>query len=137
MLVDLDHFKQINDQHGHPAGDAVLRRTAEVLQACCREGDLAARIGGEEFALVLPEADLAVGLLIAERLRQRVADAREASFPRVTVSVGVAARGKDASTAEELLGSADRALYEAKHGGRNRVRSATPVPSQWREQRAH
>lgn len=121
--VDLDHFKRINDQYGHDMGDRVLRQFAEHTLDNLREGDYLARLGGEEFILVLPQSDLAGAGLVAERLRESWA-AR--SFedrhgpPAVSLSAGVASyRGQE--TVDQLLGRADRALYRAKTGGRNRV----------------
>lgn len=121
--VDLDHFKRINDEYGHDMGDRVLRQFAEHTLDNLREGDYLARLGGEEFILVLPQSDLAGAGLVAERLRESWA-AR--SFedchgpPAVSLSAGVANyRGQE--TVDQLLGRADRALYRAKTGGRNRV----------------
>ena len=121
--VDLDHFKRINDEYGHDMGDRVLRQFAEHTLDNLREGDYLARLGGEEFILVLPQSDLAGAELVAERLRESWA-AR--SFedrrgpPAVSLSAGVASyRGQE--TVDQLLGRADRALYRAKTGGRNRV----------------
>ncbi len=129
LLLDADHFKLVNDRHGHPVGDAVLRGLAERLRQRARAEDLVARYGGEEFAVVLPETDLAMALVIGERFR--VAVAEEAIFADgiaigVTVSVGVAALAAGESrTTNELLQVADERLYEAKRAGRNRV---IPVP---------
>ncbi|HBM22000.1 MAG TPA: GGDEF domain-containing protein, partial [Alcanivorax sp.] len=121
--VDLDHFKRINDEYGHDMGDRVLRQFAEHTLDNLREGDYLARLGGEEFILVLPQSDLAGAELVAERLRESWASR---SFedrrgpPVVSLSAGVASyRGKE--TVDQLLGRADRALYRAKTGGRNRV----------------
>jgi diguanylate cyclase (GGDEF)-like protein len=124
LLIDIDHFKKVNDTHGHPAGDAVLRGVAAVARAQARETDLVARYGGEEMAVVLPETDAAGARTIAERLRAAVegtAHATEHGTLRVTISVGVATWPGGGQTAEELLTTADRALYRAKQTGRNRV----------------
>lgn len=120
VMVDLDRFKSINDRHGHPAGDAVLRATAASLRAGLRAGDVAGRLGGEEFVLLLPDADLDAAIATADRLRA----ALTAAVPhpgggRVTASFGVApVEGLDVSPA---LSAADEALYRAKQGGRDRV----------------
>ena len=124
VLLDIDHFKKVNDTHGHPAGDAVLRGVAAVARAQARETDLVARYGGEEMALVLPETDAGGASTIAERLRAAVegtAHATEHGTLRVTVSVGVATWPGGGQTPDELLTTADRALYRAKQTGRNRV----------------
>lgn len=125
LVLDIDHFKALNDTHGHQAGDAVLRALGGVLAAFPqRAGDLAARLGGEEFVLLLQGTDEGQGAVLAERVRQAVAGAACAHGP-VTVSIGVAATGhSDAGSAEALLALADRALYAAKRGGRNRVERA-------------
>ncbi|HAV67343.1 MAG TPA: GGDEF domain-containing protein [Alcanivorax sp.] len=121
--VDLDHFKRINDEYGHDMGDRVLRQFAEHTLDNLREGDYLARLGGEEFILVLPQSDLAGAELVAERLREswaaRSFEGRRGP-PAVSLSAGVASyRGQE--TVDQLLGRADRALYRAKTGGRNRV----------------
>ncbi|MDE2136251.1 MAG: GGDEF domain-containing protein [Gammaproteobacteria bacterium] len=120
ILLDIDRFKSYNDEYGHPAGDEALRVLGGLVMSVCRETDLAARIGGEEFAIVLPETDLAGAEVFGERLR--VAVERSKAFRRaVTVSLGIAAfTGKTASAAM-LLRDCDAALYEAKGAGRNRV----------------
>ena len=132
MMIDLDHFKNINDTYGHPAGDAVLRATASLIAAAVRGTDLIARYGGEEFVVLLPDTTTEQTRVIAEAIRQRVAESPVAhggqSIP-VTASIGVA--GHDGRPAVPLLEPADQALYEAKAQGRNRVctRSATPRPT--------
>jgi len=126
LLIDVDHFKKVNDTHGHPAGDAVLRGVAAVARAQARETDLVARYGGEELAVVLPETDAAGARAIAERLRAAVESTAHASDQgalRVTVSVGVATWPGGGQNPDELLTTADRALYRAKQTGRNRVES--------------
>jgi two-component system cell cycle response regulator len=126
MMIDIDHFKAVNDAHGHDVGDVVLKEIAARLRASLRPGDVVARLGGEEFLVVLPTADRALALSIAERLRKVVAD-QPIALPGsgqsigVTVSVGVTLdRGQDVSL-DELLKQADDALYQAKREGRNRV----------------
>ena len=132
LLIDLDHFKRINDTHGHPAGDRVLQLVADLLDQGLRPTDAIARIGGEEFAVIAAGADLAQASLLAERLRSRVASASPLEIGRlelpISVSVGVActwpAEG-DATAmetaAERLYTQADMALYRAKRAGRDRV----------------
>jgi diguanylate cyclase (GGDEF)-like protein len=124
VLADLDDFKRVNDRFGHQTGDEVLRRFAELMRESVREFDLAARHGGEEFALLLPETDLEGGVRLAERLAQALRDERFSSRGGedfvVTSSFGVAAF-PDAASAEQLMLAADRALYEAKRQGKNTV----------------
>ncbi|MFH1541951.1 MAG: GGDEF domain-containing protein [bacterium] len=124
IMFDLDHFKNINDSYGHPAGDKILRAVADILAQQIRSSDIAARIGGEEFAVILPQTDKAGSLAEAERLRGLIAGiAREYGNVtlRVTASFGVAAFAENAKTIEELMSCADQALYDAKNSGRNRV----------------
>ncbi len=125
VLVDLDHFKRINDAHGHPAGDAVLREVARRLQAQVRSVDRVMRLGGEEFALVLVQTDGAAGRVVAERalvaIRAETVAVGAGAEVRITASAGVAELPADASDGGELLATADRALYAAKAAGRDRV----------------
>jgi len=124
VLLDLDDFKQVNDTHGHPAGDAVLRTVGEVLGSGVRQIDLAARYGGEEFVVLVPESDLKGATQLAKRLRLAVSKARtelaDGRLLKVTASFGVAVKG-DLTTAEGLVAAADEALYEAKRAGKDRV----------------
>jgi diguanylate cyclase (GGDEF)-like protein len=120
LMVDVDHFKDYNDAFGHLAGDQVLVTVARLLREQTREVDLVARYGGEEFLVVLPEGDVAEGTRVAERIRTAVA-AAELPNRRLTASIGVAEFPAHGTTPEEMLAAADAALYEAKHGGRNRV----------------
>jgi diguanylate cyclase (GGDEF)-like protein len=132
VMLDLDHFKKLNDTHGHPAGDAALRATAQVLRQIVRGGDFAARYGGEEFVVVLPEATEEGARRFAERIRAALeaASIEHAGVRlRVTASLGLAIWPDDALDADGLLTAADRALYAAKAGGRNRVVRAEPQPS--------
>ena len=127
-IIDIDLFKQINDTFGHIEGDGVLRRIADIIQRHARVEDVAARIGGEEFAMVFPETDLEGARLICERLRTAVEQARFASdehFPVTTISIGIAELGEDCDTLERIMQAADMALYRAKNEGRNRVCLAT------------
>jgi diguanylate cyclase (GGDEF)-like protein len=125
LMLDLDHFKAVNDTHGHAVGDAVLRGFGQRIQAQLRRSDVCARYGGEEFCVVLPGTAAALALDTGERLRRAVAGAPLAQNVGVTVSVGVATwqAGDDAAT---LLARADDALYTAKRTGRDRVVAAPP-----------
>ncbi len=124
MVLDIDHFKQVNDTYGHDAGDAVLRGFSSRVKSAIRGADLVARMGGEEFVVAMPDTSLDVARRVAERLREAVAatpfSVRDDLTIPVTVSVGVAARG-EGSNADELMRRADRALYRSKSEGRNRV----------------
>ncbi|MGD9610036.1 MAG: diguanylate cyclase [Desulfovibrionaceae bacterium] len=120
MVLDIDHFKAINDIHGHDAGDAVLVELAARLSGTLRQADRLARFGGEEFVVVAPGIGVPDALELAERLRSRVAGEDFAAVGRVTVSIGVAGH-RPGETAEALLKRADTALYRAKSGGRNKV----------------
>jgi diguanylate cyclase (GGDEF)-like protein len=130
LTLDIDLFKSINDRHGHAAGDRVIVRVAEVCRANKRGSDIVARLGGEEFALLLPETGLEDARLVAERLRKGVAD-RPVTFDgvaiEVTVSIGVAEANLAFHGIPDLLKQADRALYQAKRTGRNRVCVADPL----------
>ena len=124
VMIDADHFKRINDAHGHPAGDAVLRHLAAGLSATFRSTDLVARVGGEEFVALLPGADAEQAMRVAERLCRSVAAqvvVVDGVPIRYTVSAGVATVDADEQDLDLLLKRADRALYQAKHSGRNRV----------------
>lgn len=125
MMLDIDHFKQINDTHGHPAGDAVLTTICARLRAACRAEDICARYGGDELVVTLRDTSAAAGHAVAERLRRAVHDSPIAWCGRqlaVSVSVGVVTRAGDALTARDILiGDADAYLYLAKESGRNRT----------------
>jgi diguanylate cyclase (GGDEF)-like protein len=133
VLLDLDDFKKVNDTHGHPAGDAVLRMVGEVLGAGVRQIDLAARYGGEEFVVLVPESDLSGAMQLAKRLRLAVSKARvelpNGRMLKVTASLGVAVKA-DLTSAEQLIAAADDALYEAKRAGKNRVVAAGAEPAE-------
>lgn len=134
VLLDLDHFKQINDRFGHPVGDEALIRVAQTIQHSVRETDLPARIGGEEFAILCPDADLEAGVRTVERIRQAVSEifvGKGAESVRVSVSCGIACVAGN-EPMQALIRRADEALYAAKHGGRNcsylhNGREAVPV----------
>lgn len=133
MVLDIDHFKRINDAHGHDVGDRVLEKVADVLRGCIRGTDVVCRYGGEEFVVVGADSDLDSSLKCAERLRHAVELEASAAFPQlerpVTVSIGVAIRNDVTRTPEMLLKAADEALYQAKQTGRNRVCSAQEAVS--------
>lgn len=133
MMMDIDHFKSVNDTHGHSAGDVVLQEFAARVQRCIRGMDLAARFGGEEFVVVMPDTDMELAAGVAERLRDMVSesamhDPESGIDIPVTVSIGVAGITGPNGGSDDLLRSADEALYEAKHKGRDRVVIARPVP---------
>lgn len=124
LMLDLDHFKRLNDRYGHLAGDAVLRDVAAELSGAVRSTDLSYRFGGEEFCVLLRNTDLPAALLLAERVRRRIG--RRLARSAVTVSIGVAAVPSSARDGAELVRRADAALYEAKRAGRNRVVQSQP-----------
>ena len=131
VLLDIDHFKKLNDTFGHPAGDATLRHAGKVMSAHLRTSDQAARFGGEEFALILPATDEAGAVLLAERVRGAIEKTPlvfEGAKLQVTISLGVAVWPRDGEGKGEIVAAADRALYAAKQGGRNRVEVAKPQP---------
>ncbi len=127
LFVDLDHFKALNDRHGHQVGDTVLQRCAERMQALLPDGGLVGRYGGEEFVLLIADATGEAGVMLAEHLRAAIAAtarAGERESVAVTVSIGIAQYPGDGEEMEALLRAADEALYRAKAAGRNRVRRA-------------
>jgi diguanylate cyclase (GGDEF)-like protein len=130
LIIDLDHFKSINDRFGHPAGDVVLKRVAAVLKVNTREEFIVARIGGEEFAAVLPEHDLVQATAYAQHLCEGIAALElgdEVELKHVTASIGVAVWRDGMKILGDLLAAADAQLYRAKQGGRNRVCTAEPA----------
>ncbi len=126
VLLDLDHFKETNDQHGHAAGDLLLREVARLLHSRARKGDTVARWGGEEFVAVLPETDLPGAVRLTEQLRVAIAASRIGQM-RTSASCGVTVL-RPGDTADSLLAAADTALYRAKENGRNRTETATRDP---------
>jgi diguanylate cyclase (GGDEF)-like protein len=136
IMVDLDHFKEVNDRHGHPAGDVVLREAGGLIRTSIRDPDICARYGGEEFAVILPKTNMAGAVTVAERIWRELA-AKEYAIPTsahgadgagatrlvtVTASLGIASfPSNDITSSELLLRYADEALYEAKRAGRNRI----------------
>jgi diguanylate cyclase (GGDEF)-like protein len=125
LVADIDHFKSVNDQYGHASGDVVLRRVGAVLREAVRETDFVGRVGGEEFALILPEADVRGAQTLGERVRRRVEQAKvqlPGTLLSVTISIGAAGWQVGAPfDGADLFERADRCLYASKRGGRNRV----------------
>ncbi|MCB1552243.1 MAG: diguanylate cyclase [Xanthomonadales bacterium] len=132
LVVDVDHFKQFNDTYGHAVGDEVLCSIARTLQSSVRSGTLIARWGGEEFVILLPGAEVAVGARLAERVREAVGAIRRDGLDKVTVSIGVAGtEGRELKRPEDLFDEADAALYHAKGSGRDQVVLASSVTGSW------
>jgi diguanylate cyclase (GGDEF)-like protein len=126
LILDVDFFKNYNDTLGHPAGDEILRQLSRILKASLRDNDIVARYGGEEFAIILPSTDDNGAIILAERIRKMVEDYK---FPHqeiqpngtLTISIGIALYPENALKKNDIVVAADRALYFAKEGGRNRV----------------
>ncbi|MFL6122858.1 diguanylate cyclase [Actinophytocola sp.] len=140
LMVDLDHFKNINDTWGHPAGDDVLEYVAHALRSATRASDVIGRFGGEEFVLLLPDADTEEAEAAGERIRQTISELHvpttdkrggPVAISERTTSIGVAVYPVHAEALDSLLQAADAAVYEAKEGGRNQVRLASPPPRNW------
>jgi len=136
IMADMDHFKWINDTHGHAVGDRVLHEVGNLLRKCLREGDFVGRYGGDEFALLLPRTDIYVGKQVADRLHLEAtrcnfgvgSKSEQASEQAaLTISFGLAA-AKQGDTSESIVQRADQALYKSKHGGRNQVQCQEPEP---------
>ncbi|WP_417584775.1 GGDEF domain-containing protein [Pelagibacterium sp.] len=128
IVLDLDNFKSLNDEHGHAFGDAVLRSFATMIEENCREEDIAVRLGGEEFVLLLPESSLTEAIALAERIRGtmgRMTHSAEGQLVSCTVSAGVALAEKGQTSLDSLIRKADNALYLSKRSGRNRVSQTT------------
>jgi two-component system cell cycle response regulator len=125
IMIDLDHFKQVNDRHGHPFGDRVLKEAADLIRKSVREPDICARYGGEEFCVILPKTHLSGALTVAERVWRDLGDKvykADAAEERVTASLGIAFfPSKDVTSPELLIRFADEALYRAKRDGRNTI----------------
>jgi diguanylate cyclase (GGDEF)-like protein len=125
LMLDVDHFKKFNDTYGHEAGDSILREVALIFRRCVRAEDIVCRYGGEEFVVILPETTPETALQKAETIRAHVSQLRlrfrNEALREVTISIGVATYPQSGNTLEEMLRAADRALYAAKHGGRNQV----------------
>jgi diguanylate cyclase (GGDEF)-like protein len=133
LMVDLDHFKGVNDSYGHLQGDAVLAELASIISTGARESDVCARYGGEEFALILHETNDAGARILAERIRAKVAAHTFPGGLKLTISIGVAATA-EAALFTSLIERADQALYAAKMGGRNQVRVADMKAAPARQQ---
>lgn len=132
--LDLDHLKQINDKHGHSYGDLAIKTVADVLKRNGRSIDVAARMGGEEFNLLLPGIDSKGGLIAAERIRKAISDCELEKIGQITASIGVATFGEHSDKIDELLEITDQAMYAAKRNGRNQVQIAKPVSEiSWQE----
>jgi len=130
MMLDIDHFKVVNDTFGHPMGDQVLREVSQIILANQRSNDLAARYGGEEFAIILPETPVSKSPSKAQRLRKAVMEhlfGGEAAAVRATISVGLAGISDKMNHPADLIKLADQALYSAKQSGRNRVHWVSPL----------
>jgi two-component system, cell cycle response regulator len=123
LMVDIDHFKRVNDTYGHPVGDKVIVQVASAIHGTIRSTDLAGRYGGEEFGVIALETGLGGGVALGERIRREVGRlfSQESDVPKVTVSIGVATTDRASEAADALLKSADEALYTAKREGRDRV----------------
>jgi diguanylate cyclase len=126
VMFDIDHFKKVNDEHGHQCGDFILKSLSSRISAAIRNIDFLFRYGGEEFCCILPETDLEGAELVAERFREAIMDMENnfnGSVIKITISLGVADLNHDMESPNDLIQRADEALYEAKRGGRNRVES--------------
>jgi diguanylate cyclase (GGDEF)-like protein len=132
LMLDLDHFKAVNDEHGHPVGDVTLQAVARLLTERLGQGDVAARLGGEEFGVLLPGEDNRAAGSTAERLRVAIATGRvecAGATIAMTASIGVVSCPEHGQTVDALIRRADDALYEAKRTGRNRVCGPPPDPA--------
>ena len=127
LMLDIDHLKQVNDMFGHPVGDSVIRQIAQTLKEVSRDNDTAARLGGEEFALLLAGVDLERAVSAAERLRTVLSSKRVEGVGTVTVSIGVAGCPESATSERALYSASDEALYVSKNAGRDRVSVAPPL----------
>jgi len=124
IMFDIDHFKKINDNYGHPAGDEVIRQTADVLRNCIRETDVGGRYGGEEFGVLLINTEAEDARIVAERIREAIEAltvTHEKHSIRFTVSLGIAEMEGGMESHEQLIHNADQALYQSKEGGRNQA----------------
>ena len=126
LMLDVDHFKQFNDQFGHPAGDGVLKRVATIIASESRDEKLVARYGGEEFAIIMPNCGFKDAVGVAERVRRAV-ELGPWVLRHITVSIGVATKNKSTQDRVDLIARADAALYRAKINGRNRVCNGSEV----------
>jgi diguanylate cyclase (GGDEF)-like protein len=127
LMIDIDDFKQYNDKFGHSVGDEHLKVVSDLIVKCVRLPDMVARIGGEEFTVILPHTSKKGGINLAERIRESVAhEFRGQFYPGSTVSIGVATYPEDAASIKGLYIAADNAMFDAKGRGKNKVRSAVP-----------
>ena len=130
LMIDLDHFKWFNDNHGHQAGDQVLQQVAKAISASARDADICCRYGGEEFAVILPDTEAKNALVLAERIHKQIARVSRKLLKHrlpITVSIGVSSASKTGlSNPEDIIAAADRALYLAKENGRNRTERWPP-----------
>jgi diguanylate cyclase (GGDEF)-like protein len=129
ILLDLDHFKEVNDRHGHESGDRALALVGSIITSTIRASDFAARFGGEEFLVLLPDTDRDAAMIVAEKLRSEVEHAELVGVGPISARVGLAVLPMDASEPDELLRKADRALYAAKESGRNRTTRSRAQPA--------
>jgi len=127
LMLDIDHLKSVNDRFGHPVGDMVIRQIAQTLKEVSRDNDTAARLGGEEFALLLAGVDLQRAAAAAERLRTVLSNKRVEGVGNITVSIGVAGCPENATSERMLYSASDGALYVSKNAGRDRVSVAPPL----------
>jgi len=127
LMLDIDHLKSVNDRFGHPVGDMVIRQIAQTLKEVSRDNDTAARLGGEEFALLLAGVDLQRAVAAAERLRTVLSNKRVEGVGNITVSIGVAGCPENATSERMLYSASDGALYVSKNAGRDRVSVAPPL----------
>jgi len=126
IMLDLDHFKKINDVYGHEVGDRILKQFAKTVTQSMRETNLTARLGGEEFVVLLPDTGAQACQVVAERIRMAIAhmsmpQVNEKPLPQITVSLGIAVYPEHGGTLEEMFQASDHALYESKRAGRNRT----------------
>jgi diguanylate cyclase (GGDEF)-like protein len=121
LIIDLDFLKEVNDRFGHPSGDMVIKSIAEIIRSTCREIDFAARYGGDEFTVILPETPLSGAIQVADRIRERIASEKFPGIGNITASIGISNYPVNALSKEDLIRVADQALYVAKNGGRDRV----------------
>ena len=132
--LDLDHLKRINDKYGHNYGDLAIKAIAEVLKSSCRSIDIAARMGGEEFNVILPGVDSQGGMIFAERIRKTIENISLEKIGHITASIGVGTYFEHSEDIDELLELVDNAMYSSKRNGRNRVTLATPITeTSWQE----
>ena len=127
LMIDLDNFKTLNDEHGHAKGDAVLKDVAAHVVGALRPSDIVCRYGGEELLVILPDCGIDDAMMRAEQVRARIESLSEQHGCRVTASIGIASIPETAKSSSDLLSASDAALYEAKAMGKNQVHAAPPV----------